>query len=298
MTIAIIGLGEVGRCLSEGLLSAGHSVVLCEARPSPAAEALSKSRGIAIHAELGPWLSGVDWVFSCVTGAVALRVVEDALPFLKAGQNFADLTTASPDTKRTAATAAAQAGVDYLDVAIMGSIAMLGFATPLLAAGPRSGAFCTLMNAAGGRASAVENGAAGDAISLKIMRSIFTKGLEALAVELLVYADRSGAREKLFGQLRDLDEMPLQKLLEGLVRTHVIHAKRRAHEVHDAAREMAAQGMTSVVLPGVARRFEDSVAMVDGASLDADDVTIERALAMLSRSRPLDDSSQAAQLPT
>lgn len=288
MTIAIIGLGEVGRCFAEGLLAAGQDVQFCEARPSPAAEALSRSRGIAIHAEIGPWLSGVDWVFSCVTGAVALKVLETALPFVKPGQSYADLTTASPDSKRRAAAIATQAGVDYVDVAIMGSIAMMGFATPLLASGPQSGDFRSLMTAAGGRASAVEGGAAGDAISLKIMRSIFTKGLEALAVELLVYADRTGARGKLFGQLRDLDEMPLQKLLEGLVRTHVIHAKRRAHEVHDAAREMAAQGMTSVVLPGVARRFEDTVALVDGASLAAGDVSIEQALAMLSPSPKVD----------
>lgn len=294
MSIAIIGLGEVGRCFAGGLVAAGQDVRFCEARPAPAAEALSRSSGVAIHAEFGQWLSGVDWAFSCVTGAVALNVLESALPFLRPGQIYADFTTASPDTKREAAAIAARAGVDYVDVAIMGSIAMLGFGTPLLTSGSRAEAFCTLMTAEGGRATEVAGGAAGDAISLKIMRSIFTKGLEALAVELLAFADRMGARDKLFAQLRDLDEMPLQKLLEGLVRTHVIHARRRAHEVHDAAREMAAQGMASVVLPGVARRFENTAALINGASLAAGDISIAQALAMLSQTPALDEPCHSA----
>ena len=281
MRVAIIGLGEVGRCFAKGLLDAGMAVALCEARPTPAAEALSRQTGTAIHSGAGPWLSSVDWVLSCVTGAAALEVAETALACLKAGQCYADLTTASPDTKRRAAERARMAGVDYLDVAIMGSIAMMGFSTPLLASGTQSGAFCRLMNGAKGRATEVVDGVAGDAISLKIMRSVFTKGLEALAVELLVYADQTGARDKLFSQLQDIDDMPLQTLLEGLVRTHVIHARRRAHEVHDAAVEMSAKGLPSMVLPGIARRFEDTAARIDGSNLAIGDVPIDRALAML-----------------
>lgn len=281
MNIAIIGLGEVGRCLASHLIAQGGTPQLCEARPSPAALHLAEAAGIGIEAMPGPWLAGADWVFSCVTGAVSLAVAESALPFLAHGQRYADLTTASPDSKRRAARRAAAAGIDYVDVAIMGSIAMLGPRTPLLAAGAEAAAFCSLINSTGGRASCVADGQPGDAIALKFMRSMFTKGLEALAVELLVYAERAGARAQLFAQLQDIDDMPLKTLLEGLVRTHVIHARRRAHEVEEAAREMASHGLSSLVLPGVAQRFQATVAQVGDRPLAAADVSLEQALEWL-----------------
>lgn len=281
MNIAVIGLGEVGRAYAEGLHMAGYSVLTCEAQPSPAALALADKTGLTIEPAIGNWLDRVDWVLSCVTGSVALAVAKAALEWMQPGQHLADMTTASPDAKRSAAMLSAAKGVSYVDVAIMGSIAMMGLKTPLLAAGTQADAFRRMIDHAGGRATCVDGGAAGDAIALKIMRSIYTKGLEALAVELLVYAEAMGARARLFDQLTDLDEMPLKTLLEGLVRTHVIHARRRAHEVRDAAAEMAAHGLPSLVLPGVAERFDATVALTTGVPLAAENVTIADALAIL-----------------
>ena len=57
--------------------------------------------------------------------------------------------------------------------------------------------------------------------------SAFAKGLEALAVKLLMSAARQGVRGQLYAQLKDLDELTLQQLLESMVSTHVIHAIRR-----------------------------------------------------------------------
>ncbi len=114
------------------------------------------------------------------------------------------------------------------------------------------------MEQAGGRVTLIEGGSAGDAISLKILRSVFTKGMEALCVELLISAQKQGVREKLYQQLDDIDQTPLRDFIDMLVRTHVVHAGRRAHEVHDATNELAQQGITSLVLPGVEQRFRDT----------------------------------------
>jgi 3-hydroxyisobutyrate dehydrogenase-like beta-hydroxyacid dehydrogenase len=45
-----------------------------------------------------------------------------------------------------------------------------------------------MLEITGSRIRVVEDGAAGDAITLKILRSVFTKGLEALSVEMLMSA--------------------------------------------------------------------------------------------------------------
>jgi len=56
MNIAIIGLGEVGRCYAAPLYEAGHTLGLCEAHPSAAATALAASMELPIHERAGSWL--------------------------------------------------------------------------------------------------------------------------------------------------------------------------------------------------------------------------------------------------
>jgi 3-hydroxyisobutyrate dehydrogenase-like beta-hydroxyacid dehydrogenase len=148
----------------------------------------------------------------------------------------------------------------------------------LLAAGAGANELKTLLEQAGARVQVIQGGAAGDAISLKILRSVFTKGMEALSVELLTSAEKQGVRAQLYEQLNDIDQTPLRSFIDMLVRTHVIHAKRRAHEVHDANKVLAAQGLPSLVLPGVEQRFLDTARKLDSHPLEVADPDIDQAL--------------------
>jgi 3-hydroxyisobutyrate dehydrogenase-like beta-hydroxyacid dehydrogenase len=279
--IAVIGLGEVGRCYAAPLWSAGFPLLLCDAQPSPAAQQLAAQWGLPLHASPGPWLAGADWVWSCVTGTQALAVATQVAAFARAGTGLADLTTASPDTKREAARIAHAQSLRYVDTAIMGAISLSGVRTPLLAAGEGGEGFKHVMEAAGGRVKLIEGAAAGDAISLKMLRSVFTKGLEALCVELLMSAEKQGVREQLYEQLSDIDQTPLRDFIDMLVRTHVVHAARRAHEVHDANAGLAQQGIASRVLPGVAQRFQDTATRLQAHPLPTPNPNVDQALQWL-----------------
>lgn len=281
MRVAIIGLGEVGRCYAGPLRDSGVELLLCEARLSDAAREMAASWGGDVHPAPGPWLATADWVLSCVTGAQALPVAEQAAAHLPPGAGVADLTTASPAVKRDAAARVAKHGVRYVDTAIMGAISLNWVKTPLLAAGDGAQDFGDLIAAAGGKVQVIAGGTAGDAISLKILRSVFTKGMEALAVELLTSAEKQGVREKLYEQLSDIDQTPLRSFIDMLVRTHVIHARRRAHEVHDAQAELASQGLPSQVLPGVEQRFLTTASQLERQPLPTPDPDIDQALKWL-----------------
>ena len=281
MHVAIVGLGEVGRCYAKPLQDAGFELGLCEIRPSPAAVELTAFWGLPIHDRPGEWLDRAHLVLSCVTGDVAMTVVEQYLPHLRAKALLADLTTARADVKRSAASLAAQASVRYVDVAIMGGITLNRERTPLLASGDGADEVKAAIERAGGRVQVIAGGAAGDAISLKILRSVFTKGMEALAVELLTSAEKQGVREQLYQQLSDIDQTPLRAFLDMLVRTHVVHAKRRAHEVHDARGELAAQGLPSLVLPGVEQRFRATVDALARRAPEMAEPNVDQALRWL-----------------
>ena len=281
MNIAIIGLGEVGRCYAAPLHAAGHTLLLCESRPSDAAKAFTESAGLAVQSTIGAWLAEADIVLSCVTGTTSLPVLTQALPFVRQQAVFADFTTASPETKREGAALAAEASVRYVDTAIMGAISLNLVRTPLLIAGTGAASLHDVLTAAGAKVQVIADGKAGDAMSLKILRSVYTKGIEALCVELLVSAEKQGVRSELYHQLRDIDETPLRDFMDMLVRTHVIHAKRRAHEVQDAQGELVAQGLPSVVLPGVSMRFQHTVAALERSPLPMEAPTVDDAIAWL-----------------
>jgi 3-hydroxyisobutyrate dehydrogenase-like beta-hydroxyacid dehydrogenase len=281
MNIAIIGLGEVGRAYAQALQHAGHQLFLCDARPSAATADLARCWEVPVHTSIGAWMGACDWILSCVPGAHALQVLEQCIPCAPASARYCDLTTATPDTKRAAALAARQQGLQYLDVAIMGAVALGLHRTPLLVAGDAALAFQELMGHADGKVTVIEGGAAGDAMALKILRSVFTKGLEALSVELLMAAQSQGLREQLYAQLQDIDETPLRTFIDMVVRTHVVHARRRSHEVADAAAEMAGHGLPSLVLPGVQSRFEKTIAELDKHPLPEEAPTTEQALRWL-----------------
>ena len=74
----------------------------------------------------------------------------------------------------------------------------------------------------------------GDAAALKLLRSVFMKGLAASAIESLRAAEAAGQRTWLEQQLADVIGRPLlERLLEGSRR----HAARRVDEM-EAARDL------------------------------------------------------------
>ena len=267
--IAILGLGEVGRCYAEALAKRpGIGLRLCDPVPSASARALASRLGLVIESGPGPWLADSQWVFNCVPGTAALAVAASAIALMRPQQAvFADFTTADPQAMRDAAGLARARRIRFVDVAILGAIASTGAATPLLAAGDASGPLSRLMQGLGAAMMVLDDAAAGDAASLKLMRSAFTKGLEALTVEVLCAAQRRGLREPLFRVLSDLDATPLTDTMKTLVRTHVVHARRRRYEVAEVRRQFELAAIGSELLPGVEQAFARTVAALDGAPL-------------------------------
>ena len=261
MHIALIGCGEVGRSMATALSSvAGIELTICEKFQTPIIEAFIQTLGATPQNALGAWLGKCDVVFSCVVGNCALEVAEAASEWMRSESAYLDVTTASPEAMREAEAHFGRCGGNFLDVAIMGAIASNGIATPLLIAGDISAPMATrtlqLLKEVGAPVKWLEHSRAGDAATLKLLRSVFTKGMEALAVECLVCAEHFGVRDRLYEVLGDIDRAPLKDFLNMLVTTHLIHAERRWHEVDSAIAQLEAADLTPLVMFGVRKVFE------------------------------------------
>ncbi|MYZ45617.1 NAD(P)-dependent oxidoreductase [Achromobacter sp. KS-M25] len=280
MKISLIGCGEVGRCYAEALAAAGHQMVdLCDERPTDALRALAEALCARVQTAPGAWLADAEVVISAVFGGVALDVAHRALPLMTPGAIYADFTTANPAHMTSAAAQATAHGVRLVDVAITGGISMTKHKTPLLCAGIGAEDIRVLLASIGAPIKAVGD-RAGDAATLKLLRSIFTKGIEALAVECLVAAEKKDLRHTLYDVLSDVDQTPLPSFLEACVRTHVIHAKRRLAEVQEAKRQLRLDDLEPLVLDGVEALFQRTTNALNAETAPIDN-TIEGSLTWL-----------------
>jgi 3-hydroxyisobutyrate dehydrogenase-like beta-hydroxyacid dehydrogenase len=277
MKIAIIGAGEVGLTYARPWLAAGHDLILCDLKPSPQAQAFALEHGLELSSSISAAVLGCDVAVSCVFGTVSLAVAEQALASMQRNALFIDMTTADPRQIRAAAERAAQLQVSYVDVAILGAIALTHEKTNLLGAGTGIERAESLYRSIGAPLKGVEGGAAGDAAALKILRSVFTKGLEALTIECFMAAEKQGVTEQLHDALSDIDQASLRDFLGALIRTHVEHAPRRLKEVEEAERQLLAADMPVSVLPGVKALFQRTAQQIDADPLGTTTPTLPQA---------------------
>jgi 3-hydroxyisobutyrate dehydrogenase-like beta-hydroxyacid dehydrogenase len=213
MKVAVLGLGEAGSRLAADLAAAG-----CTVRGwDPARPEASVASGRAA-------VDGADVVLSVNAPAVALDVAAGVAATLAPGALYADLNTAAPELKRRVAAAVP---VDVADVALLGVVPDTGLATPALASGAGAERFAALFRPLGMPVDVVESAA-----GLKLIRSVFMKGVAAAALESLDAAARVGESERLRAEIAGLIGRPM---LDRFVEGSRAHAVRRTEEMRAAA---------------------------------------------------------------
>ena len=224
--IAVLGLGEAGSRIASDLAAAGADV---RGYDPAGVEAL----GVAVVPDIATAVRGCEVVLSLNAAKAALDVARAAFPALEPGTVYADLNTASPQRKQEIARCAVDAGRLFADVALLGAVPARGVATPALASGAGAQAFADAFRPYGMQVQVVSD-RAGDAAAMKLVRSVFMKGLAAAAIESIEAAEASGHADWLRGEIAAVIGEPLlERLLEGSRR----HAERRTDEM-EAARKL------------------------------------------------------------
>jgi len=245
-TIAILGLGEAG----------------AQVRGYDPHHVLGDP---AVHqsAELADALAGVDVVLSLVGAGAAASVARDALPAMPVGAIYADLNTAAPELKQEIAALAAAHGIAMADVAVLAPVPRAGHGTELLASGPGAAALRGRLGLLG-VPLAVVDGPAGEAARLRLLRSVFMKGLATLIVEGVGAARAVGAEDWLRGQMAQELGPDGAALVDRLIEGTHRHAVRREHEMRDALAALEATGQPTDMTRATLAWFERLVAEGQG----------------------------------
>jgi 3-hydroxyisobutyrate dehydrogenase-like beta-hydroxyacid dehydrogenase len=236
--IAVLGLGEAGSEIARDLVAAGADVRGYDPMVTP-------GHGVVPRADEADAVRDADLVLSVNSSHDAMVALVNALPSLRPGTIWADLNTASPGTKAALAQAAGS-HLPVVDVALMAPVPGKGLRTPMLVSGEAADRYAEILSGFGAQV-AIQPGPAGAAISRKLLRSVFYKGLAAAVVEALTAAEVAGCadwlRDNISAELVSFDHRAIDRLVDGTHR----HARRRADEMAAATEQLEELGVSSRV---------------------------------------------------
>ncbi|MBD3765284.1 MAG: NAD(P)-dependent oxidoreductase [Rhodobacterales bacterium] len=284
--IALIGFGEAGQAFAQGWQQQGVGPVAAFdlAGTDPAAHAALQARaqalGVALHTDRAAALAGVPHVFCLVTADRALQAARECAPHLAPGALWFDGNSCAPDTKRAAARVIEAAGGRYVDTAVMAPVHPKLHRTPLFLAGPHADEAAALL-AGWGMQARVLGAQVGDASTVKMLRSVMIKGMEALTAECVLAARKAGLEDQVIDTLIASNpeiDWPRQGAynLERMMQ----HGQRRASEMREVVVTLQDLGFPGAISAAVADWHQR---IGDLGLRDADGDLTERADSILAR---------------
>jgi 3-hydroxyisobutyrate dehydrogenase-like beta-hydroxyacid dehydrogenase len=260
--VGFIGFGEVGSVFSETLYHHGAKIGVYDAllATQEGAQSLQKrvQGDFKISSTLGKLIDNSDTILSTVTTQSARDVAVDAARFLKPGQMYIDLNSTSPAVKVELAELISPSGADFVEGAILGAVGATGAATRLLTAGEKGKEAAALLNELGLKVS-FYSPEIGQAAMFKMLRGIFSKGLEALILELLIAGKRASIEKDLWRDIVGfMTENPFEKVASNWVKTHAVAYERRYWEVTQIVETMRELGVEPIMASATEAVFERS----------------------------------------
>lgn len=247
--VAVLGLGEAGSLLARDLVRGGARVRGWD--PDLHGD-LSE---IPIAASLAAAVAGADIVISVNWATVACDVARAALPHLRPGSIYAEHNTAGPKLKHDVAAIVAPSGTRMVDVAMMAPVPGVGMRVPMFFAGEAAEELAAYYHRFGTPVTVVGT-TPGDANARKLCRSVFFKGMSAAVWEALEAARAAGVEDWLRADVIATFIKADEKLIDRLVDGTAKHAKRRAHEMDDAAALLDELGVPSTIAAATAKSLQ------------------------------------------
>ena len=258
MRIAFIGLGEAAGAFITGLGAdrAGDIAAfdIKTTLPETSDEILNRAKayGITHCKTLQDAVSDADVVFSTVTADQAIVAARAAAPLMKQGTYFLDMNSCAPSSKQVSAGIMDKHDLRYVDVAVMEPVYPKQLDVPLLISGNWSDQVSTTLNDLS-LTFRIIDGPVGRASSIKMVRSIMVKGLEALTAECALAAYAADVVDEVFPSLRDgHPKIDLEQRATYNFERSMTHGVRRAAEMDEVAKMVDDLGLPNDLAHGSA----------------------------------------------
>lgn len=265
--LGFLGFGEAAFHFGSGLVEAGKKDVYAYDRAfSPDFDAKAhetamdriQSSGVRAVASVAELVKVSDFVVMAVPATAAKAAAEELLASMSSGDHLVDVCSSSPDQKLELAGQCEAKGVIYTDCPMLGPLPVYREKVPMAASGAGAKAWRDAMTPEGLVIELIE-GEAGKASRIKLARSIFTKGFEALLVETFQFARKNGVEDVVMRSVEDsMDRVTFRQSATRYMAGDLVHAARRAHELEDAVEIMKSTGLKPLLAEGALQRLRAS----------------------------------------
>lgn len=254
--LGIIGFGEVAYDLAKGASAAGVTQITAWKRTGWDEQSLARAleAGVTPCDSVEEMAHGAGMVWSAVTASASARVAEQAAPFT-AGKIYVDLNSTSPMAKERGAAAVEASGGRYVDGSIMGALHVFHYRVPILLAGPAAEEAAGIMKG-WGMAVEVTGERVGQASAIKMLRSVYMKGIEAVVLETMIAANRYGVLDVVLRSLVEThSKYDFMGFASMLVTSNALNGERRAQEMEQVVLTLKELDVDPMVSEGALRRL-------------------------------------------
>jgi len=261
--LAFIGFGEVASAFSAALSARGaeitaYDVLIGQAGGIDRLKARSAGTKVAFCG-LAEALSGAQYVLSTVTTSVAREAAQECVPHLGPAQTYVDMNATDPGVKLEIERIITPSGAAFVEGAVLGAVGVTGAKTEILLGGPHGRRAERELGGELGLNVRFYSDDIGKASMFKMLRSVFSKGMEALLIEFLVAGERAGIRDDLWREVTELfAQHPFEKTASNWVRSHATAHARRYHEIKQVAGVLRQLGVEPMVTAATEAFFQRS----------------------------------------
>ncbi|MDF0603637.1 DUF1932 domain-containing protein [Psychromarinibacter sp. C21-152] len=258
MRIAFIGMGEAGGALVAGWDGAHPGIRAYDIKTDASTTAgpmWARYERLGIEGAERPAgaVGRAELVFCTVTADQAVAAARAAAPHLARGAWWCDLNSCAPSSKREAAEVIEAAGGRYVDVAVMSPVHPRLNMVPLLISGPHAAEIAPVLEALPMSLRVVE-GEVGRASSIKMIRSVMIKGIEALSAECALAAVAAGVADEVIPSLaNNYPGTDWSAQIAYNMERALVHGGRRAAEMEEVVKTLSDLGLPASMTEATVR---------------------------------------------
>jgi 3-hydroxyisobutyrate dehydrogenase-like beta-hydroxyacid dehydrogenase len=263
--IGIIGFGTVGNVLANifnraDIPFAVYDVLMED--PSRKEMILSNAKkSNAPVLDLPSLIEQSGYIISTVTTQVAEKVAGTCLPYLRQGKIYIDCNSTSPGIKINLLNIIKDSKADFVEGVILNAVNMGDTSLTMLLGGDKGRQIAELFQKAEIKAK-FYSGEIGKASMFKMLRSVFSKGVEVLLLEMLVAAKRAGIENDMWKEITTfMDSKPFEEIGGTWIRSHATAYERRYYEMQQVIETLKELGIPPILSQATSQYFEQSVSL-------------------------------------
>jgi 3-hydroxyisobutyrate dehydrogenase-like beta-hydroxyacid dehydrogenase len=261
-SFGLLGHGVVGsllvRLLRERQAMVTAYDVLLEGE-STASEMQQKIRASGARpATLEETVRETEFVISVTSTQSCRDAAVRACRYLRAGQTYCDFPSTSPGVKSEISALIEATGALFVEGAILGAVGSSDTCPEILLGGTAAAQAAEVLREYGLR-TRFYSAEIGRASAFKMIRSVFSKGMETLLIEALVAARRAGLLDEVWTEIKaTLAPGRVERTLETWIRSHAISSERRYCEMLEVQRFLEELDLEPLLIPAAAEIFRRS----------------------------------------